>query len=1443
MAISLAALLLFATMLTAIVQNRLGDLIVNQVIGFRGGEGGGGFVAGAMTPDELAEQIVLEGAVLLRNEVPSRGQADGSSVVVAGATNPVLPLTRGSNPTVAVLGWGATSWVPGGNGSGSVSRRVGPGFQGGDPNQGNGTVANPGFGVDGSNDFYAEVGIVNVPATNTLGALELAGITPFQPLLDFYMGYGSRPHHITNGGRTVGPGRRPNLAGHNQPVRGLAGGFSGALRYYDFQFYALIEPDMQHAAYGLEYRNLLNQAVEANDTAIVVITRIAGESIDAPKVQYKRPLHPHIDQNDFRICDPYRHYLEISTEEEELLRFAGANFNNTIVLINSTNTMELGFLDTIPGLDAALFVGATGIRSASALPRLLWDFSERREIIGGVPIYDDGVPAFNHPDQQDYVTMGDRIPFNTELSGDARYLWPAVSPSGRLSSTFAYDMRTAASWNNAGDSNQHNSAAGWNARMGTSLAAYGPAFNPHAPLEFGQRYFRNVIRGAMPGAPNGVYPVGSGNATSHGIHVANTNFQGAGGYRFEHNGVSYIDFSEGIFVGYKWYETAATMGLWDEFEYGQIPDWFRDSIGTQPDFNLTGARLQDTLDHNAALVERSIAKIPYERVCFRTGNRINPTGIDAVVQFPFGFGLSFTTFSWEVYSITVDEAAATITAPIALTGYQEISVRVRVTNTGYVAGKEVVQVFSNPPWATGGIEKSSANLLAFAKTYEMVEPGEYEYVDLKFSTYELASFDTYNQTGLAPATAADGTGFGGFVLEPGIYNISLRNNSNQIRINNEFNITNGYRFTYDPLNNRENPRDRIHVTTRFSGDIARNRATGGDGVPIADTVRTSEMRNGVAVEQTRMAQMTRSDFEGTFPVLRPSREITADMIYINMFRNSHAENWQTNFWRMHGFESQAAATAHVGTHVVGGTAFTANNVNFDPTLTTAPLTGEPNAQQYLIWRRNYEVATPINLATGAPLEGDELTAWFRNTPARTRTRMGEFAFDLVHNGGNMNADWHEGWDQLTRLMAIGTATPNSPSTSNAGHDASASFLIGTGFLRSADGFALGEKPFPLIGRPRTPALDATNQMNSFRDHINMGGGAQYGGSKGIGWPNATTVAQTFSYSLARQQGWEKGREASVRAVFGMLSPGIHVLRSPLNGRNFEYYSESGHLTGVIAANYIRGLMDMGIYTYIKHMAVYLQESNRNGLYIFLTEQALREIYLVPFRLGKLRYAESGHGSVAIMSGYSRLGAMWEGGSFHLLTTVTRREWGFRGSIMTDWADNGSYMSMDLKIRAGGDKGMGHSYIGRGIMGETFNVSTLLETNEIRYRIRTAARNLQYTWLFAEYVHANSEAFAPVVTPVPAFNWILMIFIMIWVLLALAVAAVIFLYLPEIKKLLGKGGKSATATTNADVSDANTASYADTNNTHNNTASGGESIATDTAASTPPNPDNKMGDGW
>ena len=125
----------------------------------------------------------------------------------------------------------------------------------------------------------------------------------------------------------------------------------------------LIEPNINDKSYYTD--SLLENAKNYSNTALVSINRMAGEGMEcSTSMQSKR--------GPGAVDDATRHYLELSTEEEALLTYVGANYENVVVLINAANPFECGFLDTIPGIDACMYVGFTGTRAAAAIPELLW---------------------------------------------------------------------------------------------------------------------------------------------------------------------------------------------------------------------------------------------------------------------------------------------------------------------------------------------------------------------------------------------------------------------------------------------------------------------------------------------------------------------------------------------------------------------------------------------------------------------------------------------------------------------------------------------------------------------------------------------------------------------------------------------------------------------------------------------------------------------------------------------------------------------------------------------------------------------------------------------------------------------------------------------------------------------------------------------------------------
>ena len=165
----------------------------------------------------------------------------------------------------------------------------------------------------------------------------------------------------------------------------------------------------------------------------------------------------------------------------------------------------------------------------------------------------------------------------------------------------------------------------------------------------------------------------------------------------------------------------------------------------------------------------------------------------------------------------------------------------------------------------------------------------------------------------------------------------------------------------------------------------------------------------------------------------------------------------------------------------------------------------------------------------------------------------------------------------------------------------------------------------------------------------------------IWWCGEPTVAATFNLELATEQGKIIGCESFFQTgTCGWLGNAVNMHRSPFGGRNFEYYAADPFLMGRFAGRVVDGASKKGVYCYFKHVAVNDQEKNREGTMTFVDEQALRQLYLRPFQM----VVQEGH-SRGIMSSYNRLGMMETGGNYNLLTNVLRKEWGFKGAVMSD----------------------------------------------------------------------------------------------------------------------------------------------------------------------------------
>lgn len=172
------------------------------------------------------------------------------------------------------------------------------------------------------------------------------------------------------------------------------------------------------------------------------------------------------------------------------------------------------------------------------------------------------------------------------------------------------------------------------------------------------------------------------------------------------------------------------------------------------------------------------------------------------------------------------------------------------------------------------------------------------------------------------------------------------------------------------------------------------------------------------------------------------------------------------------------------------------------------------------------------------------------------------------------------------------------------------------------------------------------------------------GTKAFSLPNGTMLAAMFNSKLLTELFTFMGLEMHANKVDCLLGPGMNIHRHPLNGRNFEYFSEDPLLTGMTAAAELKGLRAAGVTGTIKHFCANNRETNRHFLDSVVSERALREIYLRGFGI-----AIKHGGAQTVMTTYGSVNGLWTAGSYDLTTTILREEWGFKGFVMTDWWAN------------------------------------------------------------------------------------------------------------------------------------------------------------------------------
>ncbi len=643
---------------------------------------------------------------------------------------------------------------------------------------------------------------------------------------------------------------------------------------------------------------------------------------------------------------------------------------------------------------------------------------------------------------------------------------------------------------------------------------------------------------------------------------------------------SQIAYTEDIYIGYKWYETADKEGY----------------------FTAKG------------------------------------TSYDKVVQYPFGYGLTYTSFEWALKGVTVktngQETSSTLANGAEIKDKNTtVEVLVEVKNTGKVAGKEVVQLYATAPYTKGGIEKPYVALTDFAKTKTLYPASEAdgkeklnsEIVKLEFNLYDIASYDCYDK---------NGNGFKGYELESGDYTLSLRNNAHEVNAceNANFNFkigAVGFRYETDPKTGYK-------VENLFTGETAEA------GVPTDGSNDTDE----------KITYLSRADFAGTFP----SKAFTP---------------------RTKGYD--VTKNAGIGAYLDDSVVY--KDIKM-PTF---------NAERKLFL---------YTLEDGSAPTVTDLKGYGQKTVANEKL--------ILELGKDYDSPkWSELLSQLTVLDVKDIVTRCSCGTF-------AAESIGKPSDRVFDG--------PAGLNNSTLSFDQLADVSAF--------------------PCEALMGMTWNKDLLREVGAAMASEVSKTGTIGMYAPALDTHRHPYNGRNFEQFGEDGTLCGKLGAREVYGMITHGIQPSVKHYVISTPGMNPRHYNSWITEQNLRENYLKAFE-----WTVKEGNTNFVMTSFNNIGGVMCATSYALNTEILRNEWGFKGSVITDYdvrtSDGKTTANL---IRAGNDLRFQGSVANRSELDETNAVDMALAVRSVKNSLYSFCNTYYRTKTY------NPDFTTTSFTVIPTFNW-------------------------------------------------------------------------------------------
>ena len=886
--------------------------------------------------------------------------------------------------------------------------------------------------------------------------------------------------------------------------------------------------EVQSASIGTEDYTFNGQVKNSfrlfNDAAIVVLSRTGGEGSDASRITSEKAGTNLLDEKDTDSHvalaqdapspegakaepDTYKHYLMLTDSERELLKLAEKNFKKVIVVLNTSNAMEIKELRDWDGVDAIINVDRPGEGGLAALPKL--------------------------------------------LTGE-------VNPSGGLVDEWYSDFTADPTWYNFGDNNQTRAtAAGQNDYMNSEGKTDGK-------LASGQ----DVI------------------GDTEGFHG--------------------IDYEEGIYLGYKYYET-----------------YYTDMYKIDPD------AAQQWWEDN--------------------------------VTYAFGYGLSYTTFSFKSGGIFTDAslktklAAENVSALFQSTAteaaqVEKIYLPVTVTNTGDVAGKKTVQVYVSAPYDNSSlVEKPSVSLVGYTKT-DIIKPGESQTVVVEVNVQDMASWYSYY-------AQSDNKTKGAYIMEDGDYTLRIMEDSHF-----DCSTTLGEDGLYYVTDADDNQTVECYAEEKFSldKDIALEQDDF-SGKQVSSLFTDGLNSNGEGADGE-----TEVD-DSNFGNVR-----TADMMkdgksgMTSMTRNSTISATKTALHdNVTNYTGVAVPTKPEDvTAVVNGF-----DLSFPKAPTVADLTFKDNVLDNWSFWDNYAVSstyTGVNDATSAyskyyENDDDKGYVWSQTSVPQGWTQAKGTLTQYVNEGAN--------GDKGNQTIWMYTSTENTIKFAD---------MAGLSYDDPKWDTFLNQLTYDELCYINTYCGYGTGNINSIDKDLTVDRDGPNSINREFQMAAESVLAATWNTEIAEERGILVANIALLTGFQGWYAPGADIHRSPFSGRNNEYFSQDGILGGYMGAALTQGVQSRGVICYVKHILMNDQETDRGCLFTWADEQAMRENYMKNFQM----ILQEG-GSKAGMTAYGRIAGISNTNNTNLSVELYQNEWGSQAYFVTDgYIGWNQRTNPDMMVRAG-----------------------------------------------------------------------------------------------------------------------------------------------------------------